>query len=417
MSDDKTEFRLKFEEALRLDRQGQFEEAIRLLEELKRARIERRAVVGMLGGILYHHLHDLDRGMPYLEESVRLSPCSEAASWTLRLALAERADEERGRFEEAVRLPPLPPGWPLPGPGHSAWSWCTEGEQEQPAEPRVACLLLIDVDRPLGVVGKSPAGESRDFLDRCDCMCHRSPGCIHIVACCEKCRYCGLGIRSSCMERHLIRVHPEKFAAAEGLLPPLPWRGLAELRAELEAHDSVRRRLDLTLLQLHRWGLTEEGVGSVGGPQSPERVSPVRGLADALRIAGWKIEDQVEDYRARRTPAYRPWLVLLTSGRPDGAADSVSEQGKAELRGVKDRTGLNVFPIVIGKDGDLRWVEKLVGGEPLWVKEADVPKVFRWLAEALRRLTSTDDVVGRVELPQPTWMFINSCHKTERKGR
>src|SRR5579884_446416 len=108
MSDDKTEFRLKFEEALRLDRQGQFEEAIRLLEELKRARIERRAVVGMLGGIPYHHLHDLDRGMHYLEESVRLSPCSEAASRTLRLALAERgeqerADEERGRFEEAVR--------------------------------------------------------------------------------------------------------------------------------------------------------------------------------------------------------------------------------------------------------------------------------------------------------------------------
>lgn len=32
-------------------------------------------------------------------------------------------------------------------------------------------------------------------FDTCNCSCHRSKGCIHIVACCIECNICGKRIR------------------------------------------------------------------------------------------------------------------------------------------------------------------------------------------------------------------------------
>jgi tetratricopeptide (TPR) repeat protein len=96
------EFEIDFNEAMRLKNDGLHEAAVQILGRLLDAGHHPSAVTGMLGLILYYDLHDPRRALPYLRQSVVMSPNSERASMGLFHALldTEQVDEA---FAEAWR--------------------------------------------------------------------------------------------------------------------------------------------------------------------------------------------------------------------------------------------------------------------------------------------------------------------------
>ena len=95
--------RLRFDEALRLARDGSPGEAVRELKQLLEEGHSVKSATGVIGLILYYDMHDPVGALPFLLRSVQLSPNTEHGSLALFHALLEldRVDEA---FDEARRF-------------------------------------------------------------------------------------------------------------------------------------------------------------------------------------------------------------------------------------------------------------------------------------------------------------------------
>lgn len=96
------EFTNEFDRAMELKIGGAAESAVEILFRLLDTGLHRPAVVGELGGILYYELRDPVRALPFVQQSVVLSPHSELASLGLFhvLLALDRVDEA---FDEMRR--------------------------------------------------------------------------------------------------------------------------------------------------------------------------------------------------------------------------------------------------------------------------------------------------------------------------
>src|SRR5262245_17123411 len=97
------EFERRFSEALAMRDAGQPQAAIDTLLALEREGIERRSVVALIGLTFLYELGDETKALPFLQESVRLSPDSERASIGLFHALFDSGQTDRA-FDEMKRF-------------------------------------------------------------------------------------------------------------------------------------------------------------------------------------------------------------------------------------------------------------------------------------------------------------------------
>lgn len=102
----RSEFEAEFNEALALKNAGNFHDALDKLYELAMLESAGRrhpAVIGVIAGILYYELEDIEQAMPFLVESVSLSPESVRASLALFHALFEQGETDKA-FDEMKRF-------------------------------------------------------------------------------------------------------------------------------------------------------------------------------------------------------------------------------------------------------------------------------------------------------------------------
>lgn len=102
MTTEVQDFESQFNRALELRDQGAVDEAIEILLALEKTGLHKAAVVGVLGSIFYYWKRDADRALPFLKESVLLSPHSELSSVALFHALLHK-DLVDDAFDEMRR--------------------------------------------------------------------------------------------------------------------------------------------------------------------------------------------------------------------------------------------------------------------------------------------------------------------------
>jgi predicted Zn-dependent protease len=96
------EFEESFNAALKLKDEGEFEQAVALLSSLMGSGFHKATVMRTISGIIYYEMHDADRALPLLRESVALSPNSELSSLGLFHALIHVGRDDEA-FDEARR--------------------------------------------------------------------------------------------------------------------------------------------------------------------------------------------------------------------------------------------------------------------------------------------------------------------------
>lgn len=129
------QFKRLYDDALELRQHQHPRDAVRILKELEGMHVHRPAVIGMLGTILLYDLEDVDGALPYLRESVSLSPRSEVSSIALFHAWIRKGERAQA-LREAKRFVLRRPS--------DEYSRLLATFDQLPSRPRVSCFLLID---------------------------------------------------------------------------------------------------------------------------------------------------------------------------------------------------------------------------------------------------------------------------------
>jgi uncharacterized protein YegL len=320
-----------FDEALQA-RNDRPAEAVRILRGLGHAGVRHPAVVGTLGAILFHDLHDPGQALPYLRRSVRVSPASEVSSLALCHALVAKG-RRPGAAAEARRFLGL-----RDSPGHRLLLEELGPVGPSGEAPRLGCLLAIDTSTSMGPLR-------------------------------------------------------ERLAAA-----------LDDLKERLAAQPATRDRLDVALATFDaapRCGAGFRPASAFHPPCLP--MGGPRHLADALRFATTILREQLQDYAEHGARHHRPWLLLLTSGGPEGETPAAVAQAARLVQSLRAEHQANVFPVVVSADTDLEPVRSVVGVTPRRMGGSEIAALFAWLYEGLARVANAPDVVASIGLPAPTW--------------
>ncbi len=123
-------------------------------------------------------------------------------------------------------------------------------------------------------------------------------------------------------------------------------------------------------------------------------------LADGIFQAILKVENRKHWYRKTGQSYYRPFIILITDGSPDGDQDM--EKAMFEINeGVNERKFL-FFPVAV-KDADMNVLHKIAhpSTPPMRLEGIKFVEFFRWLSNSVSMITNSKDS-DKIRLPDTT---------------
>ena len=103
-------------------------------------------------------------------------------------------------------------------------------------------------------------------------------------------------------------------------------------------------------------------------------------LGGAVELALKRLERRREEYRWHGVDYYKPWLVVMTDGKPTVAG---YEQVARRVAGLVRNRRLTVFPIGVGRDFDAEKLAMLSPERvPLQLKGVCFREFFQWLSRS-----------------------------------
>lgn len=358
-------FKRQFAEALKLLNAGEAKEAVCRLRSLLAYGQRRATLSGWIGTILLFDLDSPDLAIPYLQEAVSLSPRSKPASLNLCHALLGTGQAERA-YSEARRFLSL-----MGFEGH--------------------CRLLA---------ATSPAPKSGDGKP----LESGAGRTEHLTASYPKGRRTDLSVGGPPRLIVVLIVETSRISSRE------PYTtvqfGLEEVIQRLRAAKGALERLCLYLVTFagRIASITElKGAGAKTlndlGTGGHSIVNLKRsGLISALDLGSEAITGALVDLRSRGLQCLRAWIVILT-GQIDADHERLVAEAQRMLGPLRKDPGLNLFPIVIGGDGNSAVLAKLGEFTPLHLRNMATDAFFVWLANSLEAALQADAPAPR-SLPE-----------------
>lgn len=184
-------------------------------------------------------------------------------------------------------------------------------------------------------------------------------------------------------------------------------RGLKELRDELLADPLARNRVELSVVT---FGTGATVAHDWTTPDEFEPPSLVAGgltcLAEATATALQMLEERKETYRAAGISHYRPWLLMMTDGLPQGETEAKVRQASQMLRGAVSTQKVTVFPVAVGSQGDTEFLGAYCGTAAKKLEGLRFAELFEWLSASLAQVSHSNPG-ERLALPSPdTWCEV-----------
>lgn len=139
-------------------------------------------------------------------------------------------------------------------------------------------------------------------------------------------------------------------------------------------------------------------------------------IAEALLAALQAVDQQKTVYKNAGLEYYRPWLIVMTDGTPTDTPDVIANALQS-LHEAQERKAVTVFPIGIGDDADMGFLNQLsTQRQAVKLRELEAFTVFfKWLSASMAQVSASsthgsDDAkaaarteqVGQIALPDAT---------------
>ena len=125
-------------------------------------------------------------------------------------------------------------------------------------------------------------------------------------------------------------------------------------------------------------------------------------MAEGIERALTLVSRRKEFYNRQGIPYYRPWILMITDGKPEGEPEAAVAHAAARLRTHEREKRVALFAVgVAGADfGALR---KIVVREPLPLRGLAFDELFVWLSASMQAVSRSQPGEA-VELPPKGWL-------------
>jgi uncharacterized protein YegL len=181
-------------------------------------------------------------------------------------------------------------------------------------------------------------------------------------------------------------------------------KGLQDFHKDIQEDSTTSSRLEVSVITFGSEVETLIEPSLVENFAMPMlKINGSTRLVDGVREGIKKVEDRKEWYKETGQPYYRPWVILITDGEPDGGQDVGGLAG--EIKHAMDNKKFHFF--AIGVEGANMDVLKQISSDkmqPGMLQGLKFSAFFKWLSQSMGAVTSSTDG-QKIDIPDPTsWM-------------
>jgi uncharacterized protein YegL len=137
--------------------------------------------------------------------------------------------------------------------------------------------------------------------------------------------------------------------------------GLAALRDEIMTDDLARLRVELGVITFDSNVTVVRDFAPVADFEPPVLTAQNQTFTGtAILTALAKLEARKAYYKQEGLPYFRPWLFLITDGKPEGEGPEKLQEAKERLALAQNNKHLKVFAVGVGDNVDL---DEIGGGD------------------------------------------------------
>ena len=167
-------------------------------------------------------------------------------------------------------------------------------------------------------------------------------------------------------------------------------KGLQEFYEEISSDDTTSQRLEIALVTFNHDVHIVQDPALVENFNMPElEASGSTAMVDAVNEAIDLIESRKAWYKSTGQPYYRPWIILMTDGEPDGDQD-VNSLAK---RIKQDTDNKHYVFLPIGVEGaNMSILDKIKGNiPPMKLQGTKFSSFFKWLSNSMGTVVTADE--------------------------
>jgi uncharacterized protein YegL len=182
-------------------------------------------------------------------------------------------------------------------------------------------------------------------------------------------------------------------------------RGLVRLKQDLASNSVVAGRVEVAVVSFDSEIRLVHGFATVDNFEPPTlEVEGLTCMGAAINEALDLIAARKDRYKAAGIPYYRPWVLMITDGEPEGEPHDVVRKAADRIR--EEELGRRIAFFGVGVTGaNMRRLARIVPRTPLRLTGLKFDELFTWLSTSMQRI-SLSQLDEQVALPPVTWAQV-----------
>ena len=125
-------------------------------------------------------------------------------------------------------------------------------------------------------------------------------------------------------------------------------------------------------------------ISNIGPNPAAFQAAGLTSMGMALELADDHLKARRQKYRDNGIAAYRPWVVLMTDGKPN---DNWKHPA-AQIRSLAEKGKINYLGVAIGSGVDMNTLKQIVPS-PVRLQGLKFKQFFRWLTDSLGAVSAS----------------------------
>jgi uncharacterized protein YegL len=175
-------------------------------------------------------------------------------------------------------------------------------------------------------------------------------------------------------------------------------QGLQAFKADIEKDELARRRCEIAIITFGNGTISIQQPFVIADEFQPPHLNAYGDtpMGAALLKGVELLRERKQVYKENAAPYYRPWLFLITDGKP---TDGLWQEAARVVRLESDQNGLLFFPVGVD-EADMNILRQIAtpNRPPVMLKELMFVELFLWLSQSQKNV-SRSKVGDRVSLP------------------
>jgi uncharacterized protein YegL len=183
--------------------------------------------------------------------------------------------------------------------------------------------------------------------------------------------------------------------------------GLRTFKDDLTKDSLASRRVEIAIVTFNSEVVVLQNFVTVEKFQPPVlRTSGQTFMGSGIESALGLAEARKQIYRENGIAYYRPWIFMITDGKPEGEPEEIVQQAARQLRDRESQKSIAFFAVGVA-GADMNQLAQLVVRQPVKLKGLDFGAMFVWLSASMQSVSHSDADDVMVGLPPVGWGHVS----------